>query len=98
MIKDNYNHNKTEQHETTRKQRERERHSDRKTYAGREKRRQDKGEVLDKHKDEAKDKKEETNKIRKSGALELVLNKYEFRWTFDAKTQGPDLVKNEFGR
>ena len=40
----------------------------------------------------------DSNKIRKNGILDRVFKKHEFHWTFDAKIQGPDRVKNEFGR
>ena len=40
----------------------------------------------------------EANKMRRNGVLDRVLKKHEFQWIFDAKVQGPDLVKNEFGR
>ena len=35
----------------------------------------------------------EANKMRKSGVLDRVLKKQEFQWIFDARIQGPDLVK-----
>ena len=38
------------------------------------------------------------NKIRKNGVLDRVFKKHEFQWTFDAKIERPDFVKNEFGR
>ena len=40
----------------------------------------------------------EANKMCKNGVLDRVLKKHEFQWIFGAKIQGPDLVKNEFGR
>ena len=40
----------------------------------------------------------DSNKVKKNGLLDRVLKKQEFQLTFDAKIQGPDLVKNELGR
>ena len=40
----------------------------------------------------------EVNKMRNSGVLDRVLLTHEFQWIFDVKVQGPDQVKNEFGR
>ena len=40
----------------------------------------------------------QANQMRKTGVLDRVLKKDEFQWIFDAKIQGPDLVKDGFGR
>ena len=40
----------------------------------------------------------EANKMRINGVLDRVLKKHEFQSIFDATIQGPDLIKNKFGR
>ena len=40
----------------------------------------------------------EANKMRKDGVPDRVLKKHELQWISDAKIQGLDLVKNEFGK
>ena len=40
----------------------------------------------------------DSNIMGKNGVLDRVLKKHELHWTFNAKVQRPDLVKNKFGR